>query len=177
MKLTKLQRLRLCNQYKILAALSDDDGAGSDSQHYNQMIEALEQGYTTVYERAFDFFSDDVDDAKQEYVVDVLRMFRALNVCAAKHDPDGKLAANPNSRFIGFDGNEETDEYAFCRYVLFTLGDYADVAETLPNGESNSHAPTADRYEAMLRKWRQTAKTRSLTLDEALAICNTRQRE
>src|ERR1700683_906737 len=99
MELTKLERLILANQFRILEHVDPDEAS-----RCHEACEILENGYTLEYKSLVSNFDDDVPEATCSEVIDILDMYRALKK-AFRELPDGSV--NPSDvEFRGFDGNE-----------------------------------------------------------------------
>jgi uncharacterized protein YfbU (UPF0304 family) len=96
---------------------------------------------------------DNYDDVK--FVSDVLDMWEFIELGWSKlqdADKDRIRAAVPyftEPKFIGFDGNNETDYLAIARMLVEEMNRFSAF-----KGRSlNSHSPKIDRYRDMLTKW------------------------
>ena len=160
MELTKLERLILANQYRILEKL---DKVEADTYRQNATI--LESGYTRLYDGLFSGYDEDLSLEECEEVVDVLSMYRALRV-AQRDLPNGGGATVADITFRGFDGNEESKQYA---YTLFMVEDQRKWGE-LAGVDLNSHAPMLDRYRPMVQRWKSVERPYELTEAELAMI-------
>jgi uncharacterized protein YfbU (UPF0304 family) len=151
MELSKLERYYLSNQLRILEALYPNEA----DEHAVQR-EAVEQGYSFVYEMGMDHILDGDDamtpeDSKE--VWEVMDMF--LSIDRTIQDLDLKaLHEDYFTRFRGYDGNNESKFMGFAAFTVERLGRFAH----LPIQEElyfNSHMPTRPIYERMLIEWRK----------------------
>lgn len=150
MKLTRYERWLLANQYRILEKL---DPGQADS--YRAAQEVLESGYEAEYSGLCPHIYDDRDTLSADQcseVIDILQMHRAL------HDSYGSLQDKAgikenDTRFWGFDGNNETTYMAYAKF--FCDGDPSSprYTELDRSHRFNSHMPTLWRYRPMLRAW------------------------
>jgi uncharacterized protein len=102
MKLTKVERLLLVNQFLILESLYPDD-----AKHYSMQRQALEEGYTRQYDQLFKGIHDDeLSEEQCKQVVDILDMYRAITTTAKDLPTDSRLRDDYNLKFRGFDGND-----------------------------------------------------------------------
>lgn len=91
----------------------------------------------------------------------------------SKADKDRLEAEVPifgkNPRFIGFDGNHETEYMGIARFLVEKMGRF----ERFKGRELNSHMPTVQRYEQMNATFepiRAKLLGRELTVDELIAL-------
>ncbi len=85
-------------------------------------------------------------------------MYRAITFSMRRlgeSAPDGISAhAYP---FRGFDGNEETVEWVYARYLIYDLGKWRELKETDEDGlNSHGSGPGLDGYRRMLKVWQGT---------------------
>ena len=142
-------RLMLFNQYLILGKLYPED-----AKNYANLREALSSGYVLEYGRLVGPILDEFSEGECREVYDILEMHRDLHF---SHERAG-IAAD-EVRFHGFDGNHETDQMAYTRYLLENQGLY----EELHMNTYNSHSRSLPRYRAMLREWRTIRKRKELS--------------
>ncbi|OJF93978.1 hypothetical protein AX761_19470 [Rhizobium sp. 58] len=166
--LSRLERLFLSNQMRILEALYPDEAEGVAIQR-----EAIERGYEMLYQWDMDYIYDGEDkmtaDESTE-VWDTLDMFDAINRYVSK-TPDDQNAEQHFTKFMGYDGNNETKFMAFTAYTIERLKRF-DYVPTVRKGYWNSHMPVRPIYHRMLNEWRKIPRERrlDLTADEAKAI-------
>jgi uncharacterized protein YfbU (UPF0304 family) len=141
--LTPFERLSLMNQLEILKKLDPDN-----AKDYDDQIEILHGGYTIRYEELFNYVFEEMPMEACRYVYDVLDMHRNLiNSFNALADKQGLTA--DDVRFEGFDGNNESKNWAFAEH----LQKKGLWQETLV-GSVNSHSMTTiDRYPEMLARY------------------------
>jgi uncharacterized protein len=162
--LTKKERLLLYNQYAILMVLAKSDYERKD---YEQKCEALMSGYEREYDELFDFLSDGVPRAVCQEVLDILDLHRALMNFYVKQASDSYDLEE--FRFIGFDGNEETSHYSYCRYFVEELGRYSELSDDRNRG-LNSHWPILPTYQSMLTFWKQLPRKWDLSVKEVAEL-------
>lgn len=145
LQLTDVQRRILINQYEILAALRPKEAA-----YFDRCAEIIRRGY---YEFWPDYVTGDLDDpmAQKEliYVMDVLEMYDRLQVSFDRlpESEKTKVAAN-EVLFSGFDGGSERAYMAYARFLREKMERFTTVRL---DHELDSHFPTRDKYEAMLK--------------------------
>jgi hypothetical protein len=141
--LTPFERLSLMNQLSILKHLDPEN-----AEHYNDHWEILHSGYTIRYGEIFQDVYEEMPLAECEYVYEVLNMHRTLiNSFNGLEDKQGLTA--DDVRFRGFDGNNETKNWAFAEY----LQKKGLWKETLVGGMNSHSMMTMDRYPQMLERY------------------------
>src|ERR1700722_14251477 len=108
LKLTKTERVILANQYRLLEILVPDE-----SDYFAQRREIVEKGYPIHYSEIDQWFYDEMEPEASREILDILNMFRALTNAAAR-----KLTVGAKLRFRGFDGNEESSEFAYVTFLV-----------------------------------------------------------
>jgi uncharacterized protein YfbU (UPF0304 family) len=118
---------------------------------------------------------DDIDDPRSlSFVIDVLDMWQFIEPAYAKLPALEKKrvdeeAAHPDPRFIGFDGNGETEHMSIARFLVEKLGDFS----WFKGRDFNSHTPMVLVYERMSAKFeliRPKLIGRELNADELIEI-------
>lgn len=151
MLLTKVEKIILANQFRILELLDSENAAG-----HALKAKILHEGFVLEYDNLLPAY-DEVPEEVCREVMDILDMYRAL-FCAIKLHP--KAAMNrKHAKFQGFDGNNEELHLAYARFLIEDLGNWAE--SKLP--ELNSHRQVLGRYRAMLRLWKETPERFELT--------------
>ncbi len=141
--LTLFERQQLINQYKILELL---DPAQSD--YYRDCQRILLEGYSILYADVLEPWTEMSED-ECRYVFDVLDLFRFLrNSYDALEDKQG--ISEREIQFRGFDGNNESKNLAFLKF----LKHQGKWQETLAqNSDFNSHSIiTKSLYPKMLER-------------------------
>lgn len=147
MKLTKVERLILSNQYMILAKLYPDD----EEQYINDR-EIVTSGYVYNYDSLFDVIEEEFSHDQCRYVLDILEMHRTLLFSfneLKESDRDGLDLSDV--KFRGFDGNNDGKCLAYTEFFIDRLQRYGELQNP---GGYNSHSNTSYRYRPMLNKWR-----------------------
>ncbi|ESX83475.1 YfbU family protein [Mesorhizobium sp. LSHC412B00] len=167
-KFSRLDRLSLSNQMRILEALYPDEAEGIAVQR-----EAIERGYEILYGWDMDHIYDDdnvmtVDESSE--VWDTLDMFDAINRFVSKTE-DEEIKNSPFTKFMGYDGNNEGKFMAFTAYTIERLKRF-EYVPTLKKNYWNSHMPVRDTYKRMLKEWHKVPRERrfNLTAAEVKAI-------
>lgn len=163
--LSLTERIILANQLRILEAVVPDE-----AKDYAHMREALTSGYELDYGKLSRSFDDDVMTVDQcQEVWQILEMHRAM--VFSYRDLKDKTGIDPvDVQFGGFDGNEETKQFGYYRYIR----DENKYGELTPPDEGNSHCPTLGRYRRMLRAFNQIRENKTgrdkLTADEIKTV-------
>jgi uncharacterized protein len=161
--LSRKDRVILFNQLLILEKLYPNE-----ADDYAKLREAVHSGYALEYGRLAESVSDEFSREGCKEVYDILEMHRALNF---SHKKAGVRA--DDVRFEGFDGNGETDQMAYARYLLKDRGLYDELQQK--GYDYNSHFPKLDHYRAMLHEWRALGeKRRELSAAEIQRIISAR---
>jgi uncharacterized protein YfbU (UPF0304 family) len=148
--MTETERRILANQYRILAALNENE---SDS--FMEKAHALENGYEAHY--GDPWFTRDEDVFTKEQcgeVVNVLAMYDDL-LMSYRNLQDKSGVDEDMVVFRGFDGNNEPRHMAYARFFCeeFDGGNRFETLRQAPGFSYNSHIPSVRRYRAMLAVW------------------------
>lgn len=164
MTLSRVERIMLSNQARILEGLYPDEAA-----QWQLVQEALNHGYEGYFDIAFQYVYPDselVTAAKSKEILDILDMFSALQRSADTLPEPAKSALVNKVIFPGFDGNNESSQLAFATF-LWRVGRYSDVRYA---GDGNSHSQVLDRYRRMLDVWGSSKDKWRLTEPEIQRI-------
>lgn len=153
MDLSTAEKLILANQYQILKQLDPEREGECDL-----LLKCLYEGYLYDFEQLMPHFDKRIDPAVRAEVRDILDMFRALN-------PGGRQA---HAKFAGFDGNDETEHYAYARFLIEDRGLWRESKNEAD--DYNTHAPVVDDYRAMLKVLREAKDPNNLSSEEILEI-------
>ena len=160
MKLTTVERLTLLNQYRILEKVDPDNAS-----FYKQACEILESGYTLNYglELLTGLDPDEMSEDDCSEVRDILELHRALKN-AFRDLPEGTLTAE-DAEFAGFDGNEETKQFAYTTFLIEHQHKWGEFQAL------NSHWPgNLRKYRAMVAAWKESANKCKLTAEDVKRI-------
>ncbi|HEU4556490.1 MAG TPA: YfbU family protein [Longimicrobium sp.] len=170
MKLSRIERWTLANQYRILAALEPQNAAT-----YNDYVVALERGYATVIDRIAERISrDDTDHKESEEVDDILEMFDGLQrAFRTVEDPYG---IEPYMlQFPGFDGKTERDYLGYAHFALERERRHQNLASA--RDLDTAGTPMLRQYRRMLDEWkRRTRSGHPLERADILAILEARKK-
>ena len=165
MDITRKDRILLINQYRILAALYPDE-----ADHYNMLIQILENGYELFYSMIDEWICDDMPSEDGKFVLDILVLYRAIEDFKRAH-PDSEMKNYTYSYFRGFDGNDETMYMAFARFLINEQGKFAEQQQYLSKNDSmNSHVPMIWKYRKMINKWEELGKSYQLSEENVKQI-------
>lgn len=159
--LSRIERLLLANQYRILELVSPRNG-----DVYADLRRALEAGYELHYVEFMQEIADEEDIPSLERckeILDILQMFRVLKY--SYRDLKDKTGIDESRvQFAGFDGNYEMQEICYVRYVC---REGSGRFEELDSGDFfDSHCQMLSDYQAMLRRWEQVADKYRLTKED-----------
>lgn len=162
MDLTKTERLILLNQYRILLEVCPDEKKDSDIA-----IDILSNGYKYDYDSLVDFLSDDVPEEISKEVIDILQMYRSLNNSYSELKEKNEIDKD-DVMFQGFDGNEETEHYAYADFFINKYNRYSEFREV----DINSHCNRLNIYRPMLNIWKQYQRYQTLSKEQIIGIIN-----
>ena len=170
MKLTKLERRLLINQYEILKKLEETDG-------YDDLITILREGYTALYGNVVSTLYDGLPEQDCRFVLDVLDMYRALEHYY-EDNGDEELKKDLFARFAGFDGNNETHMMAFVQFLINGQGKFEEQKRRAAETDGfNSHMPCGDIYDRMLKAWEGQGRDYPLTGEVARKVVGAAKRQ
>jgi len=165
MELTIKERIQLINQYNILASLNP-----SDTNHYEELIEILENGYEIFYSQIEGWVSESMPSSEGKFVLDVLSLYRAIEDYK-RQNPSHALEEHHWGHFVGFDGNNETAYMGFARFLIHKQKKFSEQKKYLEiNDDCNSHSQTVEFYKRMLVKWEEMDKKFELNDEEVHKI-------
>ncbi len=161
-KLSKLERLFLVNQYRILEKIDPEN-----AQDSREKILALQDGFELQYSWTLSNFSDGLTNEECKFVLDTLSMYRLLRFSfdALKLD-DSDLATE--IEFEGFDGNEEGPYYNYVNYFIYDLDRYEELKAVNFKKSFNSHTTMIDTYKLMLLVYEKLMKSNQLVHKDLL---------
>lgn len=166
MKLTKVERWMLSNQYRILEALYPNE-----KESLSEARRALEEGYELEYQNMSQYICEDKDCMTRvecEEVIDILSMFRSL------HDAKDKGEVEEYQiTFQGFDGNDRT-EVKYLAYARYFCESDGGRFQELKGGDYNSHSLMLGTYRRMLKAWKESNKQYQLTKQDVERIAESR---
>jgi uncharacterized protein YfbU (UPF0304 family) len=154
MNLTDAEKLILHNQYEILGAVQP-----SRKKDYVVLLECLYSGYEEDFEQLIPHFEDPQSPQVYNQVRGILEMFRSIT-------PNAGTGIKPTVVFAGFDGNEETQHFAYARFLL----EDRDLWRESHSNDLNTHTPVLEDYLEMFHLWEAAGDKNNLTAGEFDAI-------
>jgi uncharacterized protein YfbU (UPF0304 family) len=145
--LSKIERLMLANQFKILSVLDPDE-----AEYYDRVREALNDGFVSAYQDAFNQIYDGLSREDCRLVNDAFCVYDAIQRSYKKLTDTNGIEESAVG-FPGFDGNNETSFMAYAEFVREREGrfDYLIV----DSDGMNSHWPYVGKYRRMVEIWRR----------------------
>lgn len=166
-KLTRIERLLLSNQYKILESLYP-----GEAEYYENNRKAIDEGFELHYKDCFSALSEDtMTEEECEEVIDILNMYRAITFS----NKDEYDIPSYEIKFDGFDLNDdyECKRVLYARYFINDLDRFEELKYGKSYADCNSHSPRMNRYRNMLKVWKKLDnKYKELSKDEILEIIN-----
>ena len=163
MKLTRVERWMLANQYQILERLDPEN-----REDYETCRIALERGYELSYDTCANNIDErGLSEEECEEVLAILDMFRALHHSMEKLT-DRTGIDLPAVEFDGFDGNNESKQLAYAEFYCKHYDAYAELTVL------NSHGPALGGYRSMRRVWESCVNKHQPTKEEVVAIAKAR---
>lgn len=165
MRLSRIERLMLSNQYRVLEALYPNE-----RDDFANTRVAIECGFEIEYDWHTGYIRKDVVTVQEcEEVINILSMFDSLRQAYSKMEDKSGLE-DFNIKFSGFDGNNETKQLTYAAYLQ---KNNKFVALSGLDG-LNSHAPVLTGYRRMLTEWQQSDNPHSLRKDDVIRIAGAR---
>ncbi|HBJ1652010.1 YfbU family protein [Clostridium botulinum] len=167
MKLSKVERLILANQFKILEALYPDD-----EKYYSNSRIALEEGFESHYDNCFEVLSEnELTSEECDEVIEILNMYRAITFSYQKLK-DKEDIDEDEVKFEGFDLNDENEgkRVIYTRYFINDLDRFEELKYGDKYADFNSHSIMLPTYRNRLGKWKQLEKSFNLSKDEIIEI-------
>jgi len=160
MQLTKIERVLLANQYRILERLDPENG-----EIYAVNYRVLESGFELNYALLDQIFKDGVSKEQCKEVLQILTMFETLyqGYLKATTAPDIKIEA---ISFSGFDEKEEAEHFAYAHFLVHDEGRFS----VLKADKLNSQVPMLGVYRRMLWEWEKCADKHNLQHDDTVRI-------
>lgn len=166
--LSKIERLILSNQYRILEGLYPED-----AEQYQENRKAIEEGFELHYEDCFSVLSEDTLTSEEcREVIDILSMYRAITFS----NKETYKIENYNLKFRGFDLNDEYESkrVMYARYFINDLDRFEELKYGNIYADCNSHSLMMDKYRKMLEVWKELGCKYELSKSEIQAIVQAR---
>ena len=164
MKLSRIERLMLSNQFLILESLYPNEAEG-----YAEHREAIEKGYESHYEKFMERICDSQDvtsESECQKVTKILSMFRSLFFSREGLSDSEKSEIDESKvKSVGFDANNK--EFKQFRYAKY----YCKDGQRFPELEIiDSCLPCLERYDRMLIIWEKIEQNGLLTKQQIIDI-------
>lgn len=164
MNLTKIERLSLINQMKILEKLYPEEAL-----QFSQNRTALEEGFTLHYDWIFEKLRDEMSGEDCQEVLDILDMYRAITFSLREIDGCDDLEKHHLAKFKGFDGNNEGQRLDYVRYFVVELERYDELKQgKLPT--FNSHTRMLPTYQKMLERWDKVERSFKMSREQIASV-------
>jgi uncharacterized protein len=161
-KLTRVERLILSNQYRILEAV---DPRGRSEHAANHEI--VESGYELHYEDLAEHIRDSVMSREEcSEVLAVLSLYDAMQRGYDQLEDRSGIEARQLD-FPGFEGADEARQTAYARWYC---QDYGRFSQLRWSTDSGRHGPSLGCYREMLRRWEEMGKPLTLSGQQIIAI-------
>ncbi|QAA31315.1 YfbU family protein [Clostridium manihotivorum] len=167
MELTRVERIILANQYRILEALYPED-----AESYANNRKALEEGFELHYSELFGSLSEnELNSEECREVIEILNLYRALTFSYEELEDKSDLDEYA-VMFRGFDLNDEYEgkRVIYARYFINDLDRFEELKYGKSYAECNSHSEMMPKYRRMLDKWQKLGKSFELTKDQIISI-------
>ncbi|WEA46827.1 YfbU family protein [Priestia aryabhattai] len=151
MKLSRVERLIISNQFKILEKLYPEE-----KEYYEVDRKAIEEGYEIHYEEIIGnvISEDELSEEAAREVLNILSMYRAITFSYKKLTEEEKLEIDKkyDVKFEGFDANdpEEIKLLMYTRYFIIDKDRFQELVYNAEYPDFNSHSPKLDTYRKML---------------------------
>jgi len=167
MDLSLKERLIISNQLRILEKLYPEEAKELASHR-----KAVEHGYKLHYKWLVQNFYDEMSEKECAEVIEILSMYRAITFSYNNMEDKSELE-EVDIKFQGFDGNEETNQFAYAQYFVIDLGRFQELAYNGEYTDFNSHCPMLDEYRRMLEVWNTCEHKNKLTKEQIKRILDT----
>lgn len=166
--LTPSERWLLYNQYEILKVLNNRDRRESRFETETQNV--IVSGYELALVRMMQSFEEGMSFNDCKEVEDILNMFHSIDLARRDFweigiEFDFDEANLFTLRFKGFDGNFESQQMQYAKYLINDCRSFETVKPS--NGDFNSGSPQLPQFRRMLSAWRKSRDELKLT-DEDL---------
>jgi uncharacterized protein YfbU (UPF0304 family) len=159
--LSKFDRMRIANQFRILEKISDSD---YEAKQHALNAEIFERGYTYLYSNALDSYWDEMSTEDAQEVIQILDLYRALTFSVERLAEKERGDLLERVKFPGFDGNYESSQLSFAQFFCQEMDRYKELQI------ENSHHSTLKSYRAQLEKWNDFGQENPLTIDQIEAL-------
>ncbi len=165
MEMTAAQRLILSNQYTLMAQLDP-----SNEQKYQRLKTIVERGYALqISDLAKDF--GDMSEALCRQLIEFMEMHHAMQT-SFNLLPEQERNELDTRRlmFWGFDAAKEAHLMHYIRFLIHSEGLYPEFKNN--EHDFNSQTPMYEKYQRMLKHWKDCPRKYHLSLSEITQILN-----
>jgi uncharacterized protein YfbU (UPF0304 family) len=149
LSLTRIERLLLANQFRILEAV-----VPQEAERYRAAAEALERGYELHYKVAVSAISEEtLPESECEEILDIMQMFSNLKHSYNKLEDKSGIEERA-LQFDGFDGNSEGKQLSYAQYFCRSFKEL--VERDIPD----SHSHMLPIYRKMLKEYKKRSKAK-----------------
>jgi uncharacterized protein YfbU (UPF0304 family) len=160
MKLSRIERLMLSNQFLILESLYPNEAQG-----YAEQRQAIEKGYELHYENSIQHIYNSTDimsESECKEVIDILSIFDEIKLSYERLSEKSGID-ELKINFPGFDGNNESKQLSYAKYYCKHDGGRFSSLKII-----NSHFPVLERYLRMIIIWKKIKQQKKIEQDGLL---------
>lgn len=167
MEMTNAQRLILSNQYTLMSQLDPQN-----AEKYRRLQTVVERGYA-LQMRELDKDFGDMSEELCRQVIDIMEMYHALQESHKMLEDGTRCECDVDARRLQFWGFDAATESHLMHYVRF-LTDDEGLYPQFEKGQHhfNSHTPMLDKYQRMLKVWRNCPRQYHLSGNEICQVVN-----
>jgi len=163
MKMTDAQRLILSNQYYLMSQLDPDN-----SLKYNRLKTIIEHGYELNMIEISQHFGCLLEEDCRE-IIDILEMHHAMQESYNNLPKEQQKEIEARRlQFLGFDLSTETQRVNYVRFLIDSEGMYSHFNKA--DHYFNSQVPMLEKYQRMLKTWRDCPRQYHLSPSEFCQI-------
>ncbi len=165
MELTRMERLIISNQLKILESLYPQE-----EEYYANQRKAIENGYKLHYDSIFvNISKDEMSEEDCQEILNILDMYRAITFSYEKlSDKNG--INEEDIVFKGFDGHNETNKYLYTNYFIFDLKRFDELKYGQEFPDFSSHVEMLDTYKKMLNIWNKYPNKHNIDKNQIIEL-------
>ncbi|KXF79895.1 YfbU family protein [Enterovibrio coralii] len=165
MEMTAAQRLILSNQYTLMAQMDPQN-----AEKYRRLQTIVERGYALQLRELDKDFGELSEDLCRQ-VVDFMEMYHALQESHRMLEDHSRCECDVDARrlqFWGFDAATEAHLMHYVRFLTESEGLYPQFDKSLHH--FNSQTPMLEKYQRMLKTWRNCPRQYHLSGSEICKI-------
>lgn len=167
MEMTHAQRLILSNQYTLMSQLDPQN-----AEKYRRLQTIVERGYALQMRELDKDFGDMSEDLCRQ-VIDFMEMYHALQESHKMLGDGNRCECDVDARRLQFWGFDAATEAQLMHYVRF-LTDNEGLYPQFDKGQHhfNAQTPMLEKYQRMLKVWRNCPRQYHLSGNEICQIVN-----